>query len=180
MKVKYLFLVALILAVTSIGFAQSKTESTSGIRAVDFKNFNYGADCNKTVLMPEDKLVLKNGHQGDDLAYSDLDSVKYVDFNGDGKEEAFVVIDGQTGGSQGVYVGAFVFAFQKGSAKKIWSMCFERSDAKLQGKTIIFTSPDWLKSDPHCCFSRIMTQTFAWKGSKIALISTKIRKNDNN
>lgn len=122
---------------------------------------------------------MKNGHQGDDLAYSDLDTVEYADFNGDGKEEAFVVIDGQTGGSQGVYIGAFVFAYQKGAAKKIWSQCFERSDAKLQGKSIIFTRPVWLKSDPHCCFSQIATETYAWKGSKIALISTKKKKADN-
>ena len=38
MKIKCLLLTALILAFTSIDFAQSKTESSSGIRAVDFKS----------------------------------------------------------------------------------------------------------------------------------------------
>jgi hypothetical protein len=182
MKIKCLFLTALLLAVTSIGFAQSKTNSTSGIRKVDFKNFNYGEDCNETILSSEDELILKKGHQGDkgDTAWADLSSVKYVDFDGDGKEEAFVVIDGQSGGSQGVYLAAYVFADQKGSAKKIWSYCFERSGVKLQGKTIIFRRPDWLKDEPSCCPSRVSTETFAWKRSKIALISTKISKYPDN
>ncbi len=42
MKIKYLFLAALILVVTSIGFAQSKTKvKPSGIRSVDFFNYSH-------------------------------------------------------------------------------------------------------------------------------------------
>ena len=71
MKFKCLFLIALLLTVASVGFAQSKTNSIYGIRKVDFKNFNYGADCSKTVPLGVDNLVLKNGHKGDDQAYAD-------------------------------------------------------------------------------------------------------------
>jgi hypothetical protein len=186
MKIKIVLLTALILAFSSIGFAQSKTtrktaNTTSDIREVDFKNFDYGALCageHKFLAVPEDKLVLRKGHQqqGDEMNYADLGSVQYVDFDADGKEEAFVVINGQTAGSSNRYLAAYVFAYQNGSAKQIWTQCEESSVAVLKGRSILFTRPEWVGDDAHCCFSYARTDTYGWKGSEIALISTKREK----
>src|SRR3954468_12437308 len=97
---------ALIVFVCHIsGSAQQATAgAASEVRKVDFKNFNYGAVCagyHKFLPTdPDQRLVLHNGHVSfDELNYADLGSVKYVDFDGDGEEEAFVLINGQTSGS---------------------------------------------------------------------------------
>jgi hypothetical protein len=153
------------------------SQAASEIRKVDFQNFDYGTLCagEHKFLALEGKLVLSRGHQqqGDELNYADLGSVEYVDFDGDGKEEAFVVIKGQTAGSSNGYLAAYVFADRGGSAKQIWTQCEENSVAVLQGRSILFTRPEWVGDDAHCCFSYQTTDTYGWKGSEIALISTK-------
>lgn len=162
--------------------AAAESKTAAGIRQVDFKNFDYGALCegeHKFLPVPEGNLVLSKGHQqqGDELNYADLGSVKYVDFDGDGTEEAFVIINGQTSGSSNQYLAAYVFAYKDGAARRIWSQCEENSLAVLRGRTIIFTRPEWVGDDAHCCFSYIATDTYGWKGSDIALLSTKRKKN---
>ena len=124
------------------------------------------------------RLILLNGHaeQGDSSNFTDLGAVNYVDFNRDGKDEAFVVINGQTSGSSNGYVAAYVFAYQNGRAKQIWSKCEESSSSELKGRSIVFISPEWRKNDAHCCFSLISTGTYGWKGSKIALLSLTHKK----
>lgn len=174
---------ALLLAFSSIGFAQSKT--TSGIRKVDFKNFNYGRLCpgiHKFLpVEASDRLVLRNGHAqlGDEMNYADLGSVKYVDFDGDGKEEAFVVINGQTSGSSNTFLAAYVFAYRNGKARQIWTKCEENSNAELKGRSILFTYPEWVGNDAHCCPSYFTTDTYLWKGSRLARISKKRKASSN-
>lgn len=186
MKLKLVIFAAALLALGPAAPAQSKRtagarRAAAGIRKVDFRNFDYGALCegeHKFFTPPVERLVLKRGHQqqGDRLNYANLGSVRYVDFDGDGSEEAFVVIKGQSAGSSGSYLAAYVFAYENGSAKKIWSQCEENSVATLKGKTILFTRPDWADEDAHCCFSFVRTDTYGWKGSELALVSTKRAK----
>ena len=177
MKIRCFGLIAFIFAIASLTSAQSN----AAIRKVDFKNFNYGALCagpHKFFSRPAKKLVLRHGHQqhGDELNYADLGSVDYVDLNKDGRDEAFVIVNGQTAGSSNSYLAAYVFSFERGRARQIWSKCEENSSAELKGRSIVFTSPEWLKNDAHCCFSYITTSTYGWKGSRVALLSSKRKK----
>jgi hypothetical protein len=177
LKIKFVLLATLFLAFSSTGFSQSKT--SSGIRKVDFKNFNYGRLCpgvHKFLpLEPGDRLVLRKGHAqlGDEMNYADLGSVEYVDFDGDGKEEAFIVINGQTSGSSNTFRAAYVFAYGSGKARQIWAKCEENSDAELKGRSILFTYPEWVGNDAHCCPSYFTTDTYLWKGAHFARISKK-------
>lgn len=160
----------------------AETSQTSEIRKVDFRNFDYGENCageHKFLGVLDDRLVLSKGHQqqqGDELNYADFGSVKYVDFDGDGNEEAFVIVNGQTSGSSNSYLAAYVFAYRDGSARQIWTRCEENSGVKLKGNQILFTRPEWAESDAHCCFSQIATETYGWKDSGIVLLSTKKKK----
>ncbi len=177
MKIKCFTLAAVIFAAVSVGSAQQN----SGIRTVDFKNFDYGTLCggaHKFMSFDGEKLVLKKGHaeQGDEMNFTDLGSVKYADFNHDGKDEAFVVINGQTAGSSGGFRAAYIFGYEREHAKQIWSKCEEGSNAELKGLKVVFTSPDWLKTDAHCCFSYIKTDTYGWKSGKIGLISSSRKR----
>lgn len=176
MKKLTLCFIALLLFTTGV-FAQSRTKKpirkitkpTSDIRKVDFKNFNYGGD----------NPVLRNGHQklGEgEMDYVDLTSVKYIDFDGDGKEEAFVVIDGSTSGSSGSFIDAYVFAYRNGSAQQIWHKSNERSGAVLKGRLILFTYPEYVGDDAHCCPSYATTDTYSWKNSGFNRISKKRKR----
>jgi hypothetical protein len=169
----------LVLAAAAVS-AQT-TKRSSAIEKIDFKNFSYGRLCsggNTWAPLPTVNMALKNGHQNYDKdapdAAADLTSVEYVDFNGDGNEEAFVVVNGSTAAASGDhFVAAYVFALQNGKARQVWSRCSENSAAKLEGKTIVFSSPEFLKKDPHCCPSFDTTFTYGWKNSGIAMISKK-------
>lgn len=179
MKTRSIVLIFIILAFASLGFAQTK----SGIRKVDFKNYNYGTFCggpHKFLALTGSKLVLRRGHanQGDESNFTNLGSVRYIDLDGDGREEAFVIINGQTSGSSPVYVAAYVFGYQDGRAKQLWTKCEEYSVTELYGRTIVFTSPEWLKGDAHCCFSYISTTNYALRGGKVVLVSTTRKRRD--
>ena len=164
---KVLFLLCLVCVFGLSGFAQSE------IRKVDFKNFAYGEAC-----FPNN-LVLRKGHQkwGDSVYdTADLSSVKYIDFDGDGREEAFVVVNWSTSGSAGGGIETFVFTYLNGSAHQIWSKCSEGASAILRGRSIIFTYPEYVGDDAHCCPSYETTDTYAWKGSSIIRISKKRKR----
>ncbi|HVF55737.1 MAG TPA: hypothetical protein VM934_06280 [Pyrinomonadaceae bacterium] len=179
-------------ALITNGVGQTKTKRTkspaaaaAGIRRIDFKNYNYGRLCgvrdDSWVALPEVDLVLRRGHQKYDEGekdYADLGSVKYVDFDGDGKEEAFVVIKGSTSTAAGdAFLSAYVFAYQNGAARQIWSKCNENSTAVLRGRSILFTYNEYVGEDAHCCPSYLTTNTYGWKNSAIALISKKRKPN---
>lgn len=184
MRINLFVLAAVLLAVTAVSFPQAPPPYRyESIRKVDFRNFNYGPLCpgtHKFLALTSTRLDLRNGHQehGDSANYADLGSVTYVDLDGDGRDEAFVVIKGQTSGSSNGYVSAYVFALKVGSATQLWSKCEENSTAKLKGRTVIFTSPQWLANDAHCCFSYVSTATYGWKGKGLALLSTTRKKSD--
>ncbi|HEY0426314.1 MAG TPA: hypothetical protein VGC76_00780 [Pyrinomonadaceae bacterium] len=180
----------IILALAASGAAQSKkrnierktTKTTSTIRKIDFKNFNYGQLCGGyhkfLPIEKSDRLVLRKGHAefGDESNYADLGSVKYVDFDGDGQEEAFVIINGQTSGSSNDYLATYVFAYQNGKPKQIWTKCEENSAAELKSRTILFTYPEWIGDAAHCCPTYFTTDSYAWKGAGLARIARKRKK----
>jgi hypothetical protein len=184
-KHSLLLLMAILLLVESGAAQTGRKRTASDIQKIDFKNFNYGRLCgvrdDSWVPIPNVRLVLQKGHQqyGDESEHVDLRSVKYVDFDGDGKDEAFVVIDGSTATAAGnVFLAAYVFAYHNGSARQIWSKCNEHSRAVLRGRSILFTYPEYVGEDAHCCPSYLTTKTYAWKGSTIALISKRRKKNN--
>jgi len=180
-----LLLMAILLWAPNVAAQTRGNKIAANIHNIDFKNFNYGRLCgvrdDSWVPIPNVRLVLRKGHQqyGDESEHVDLRSVKYVDFDGDGKEEAFVVIDGSTATAAGdVFLAAYVFVYRNGSARQIWSKCNEHSRAVLRGRSILFTYPEYVGEDAHCCPSYLTTKTYAWKGSTIALISKRRKKNN--
>jgi hypothetical protein len=183
MKTRSFILIVVIVASVTATLSQRQNARPQGIRKVDFKNFNYGTLCggpHKFLAVTGNKLILRHGHatQGDAANFTDLGSVRYKDLDGDGREEAFVIINGQTSGSSNTYLAAYVFGHQNGRAKQLWTRCEENSTAELDGRTIVFTSPEWLKGDAHCCFRYVLTTNYALRGGKVVPVSTT-RKRSN-
>ncbi len=163
-----LFMVALFCVLPGLADAQS-AEASISIRKIDFRNFDYPACDGPTAQ-------LRNGkHQYGDSEHdvAKLRRVWYVDLNGDGRNEAFVVVDWSSSGSVGGGVNAYVFAMQNGLPAAIWMRCNGRSGAELVGKTIKFYYPEYVGNDPNCCPSYKATDTYAWRRGGLTRISKK-------
>ena len=163
----YLIPAYLLLMMTAPAFGQSK----HGIRSVDFRNFTYHWD--------GDKFALHDGKysEGDDASWFSykLISVKYVDFDGDGNDEAFVVVDFRTSGTYDHGQGYYVFAYRGGKPRILLQEWREKPwSARVRGRAIIIAAPFW-KGGGLCCPSGLETSVYRWRGSRFARVSRKRR-----
>jgi hypothetical protein len=120
MKIKLVMLTALLLAFSSIGFAQSGTTQTaSGIRGVDFLNYSYqGTVCSEDSGLPKTVRVRNGKYKDRDKNFFDINKkeIVYGDVNGDGNEDAVILIRcGNTGGSLRAFE-VHAYSFQNGKA----------------------------------------------------------------
>ncbi len=120
MRIKIVLLTALLLAFSSVGFAQSGTAKTaSGIRSVDFLNYSYqGTACSEDSGLPK-TVKLRNGKYSDRYKnFFDIDKkeIVYGDVNGDGNEDAILLIRcGSSAGSLRAFE-VHAYSFQNGKA----------------------------------------------------------------
>ncbi|HMH42690.1 MAG TPA: hypothetical protein VK557_04355 [Pyrinomonadaceae bacterium] len=93
MKIKIALLAVFILAFSSITFAQSKT--ASGIRSIDFLNYSYqGSVCGEDAGLPKTVKVRNGKFKDSDNNFFNIakEEIVYGDVNGDGSEDAVVLI----------------------------------------------------------------------------------------
>jgi len=121
MKIKCLFLVALILAVTSISFAQAKTKvKASGIRSVDFLNYSYRSSvCSEDLGTAKTVKFRKGRFKAAGNFFNIIgNKVIYADADGDGSEDAILqIICGASNSSTLRLFEIPVYSFQNGRAK---------------------------------------------------------------
>lgn len=144
MRIKIALLTTLLLAFSSTGFAQSKTKAiapdvivqnlyaaqaeghaaptsntTSDIRSVDFLNYSYhGSVCSEDVGLPKTVKVRNGNFKDRDSNFFEIvkEEIAYGDVNGDGSEDAVVLI--RCGSAAGT-LRAFevhAYSFQNGQA----------------------------------------------------------------
>jgi hypothetical protein len=156
-------------------FLTSSVQAQRGraIRSVDFRNFTY------EIL--EQQVRLRNGKwEGRDVGAghddADLVAVRYVDFDGDGQEEAAVDIHAGVNGMMRWEEEYFVFAYRNGTPQQIFHEEREQgTKMNIIGKSIIISAPSWEGTDAHCCPSAIAVETYAWRGSRFVRISRRLR-----
>ena len=102
-----------------------------------------------------------------------LKEVKFVDFDRDGRVEAFVTVAWTTAGSSGGGMNAYVYRLGNKGLEQIWSKCNERSGFELKGNSILYDYPEYVGDDAHCCPSYLTTETYAWRGKGITRIAKK-------
>jgi hypothetical protein len=159
-----------------------------GIRSVDFRNFTYRREAKpnsniwgmsvepKTIVLRRGRNMVKGEYTSGEYG-STLDTIKYVDFDGDGKEEAFVVV----GTSQEV-AGAyweqdyFVFAYRNGAPVPVFhEYRYKPSGVRVVGRSIIISAYLWGENDGHCCPSAIETATYRWRGTGFVRVSRNLK-----
>jgi hypothetical protein len=144
------------------------------IRSVDFSNFAYnsGASIDKIVL--QNGIYLKGTPPVQDK--SRIASLRYVDVDRDGKEEAAIVIETAVSGSMLWCRDYYVFAYRNGTAQQVFHEWRERGGRMLiRGRAIEITAPVW-KEDAHCCPSLSETVTYRWRNSAFVVESRRQRR----
>jgi hypothetical protein len=143
------------------------------IRQVDFRNFTY-----KTTSESNVTVVLRNGRSKDVEARceSELESVKYVDFDGDGDEEALVAINTDCEVAGALWNGDyFVFAYRNGAPVQIFhESSLKPEGIRVAGKSLIITAPFWRDNDAGCCPSANEILIYRWRGQGFVRVSRRL------
>ncbi|HEY2846564.1 MAG TPA: hypothetical protein VGI80_02035 [Pyrinomonadaceae bacterium] len=161
---KVIFVVLITAAAATAAFAEDD------IHAVDFKNFTYEPSCAGETPT---KLRVKNGeysketpHDGytDRLEFSVI-AVEYGDITSDGKDEAVILSNCNTGGT-GRFTEGFVYTMKAGKASLLARVPGgDRADGglrsiKVEGGLLVveFNDPD--KAAGACCPEGVVIQKF--------------------
>lgn len=168
------------------------------IRLVDFANFTYPVSGH---LLGHDRLEWLNIRvsakreihlvKGSDLAKTSsfvmggkiyaqyegftLESVKFADLTGDGNNEAIVVLEYHTGGTQTTnYVYIYTLQDRK---PKLLAYCHtgDRGDSGLykvygSGGLLVFELFDPAKQSGECCSAGLVIRRFKWRGGRFEVI----------
>lgn len=176
--------ICILTATISTTLAQRK----HGVRSVDFRNFSYHCQFKsssniwgmkvdpKTIVLRRGRNMVKGEHSEGEYG-SAVDSIKYLDFDGDGKEEAFVVVS-TTQEAAGAYWEAdyFVFAYRDGVSLPVFhEYRYKPSGVQVMGKSIVITAYLWREDDAHCCPSSIETSVYGWRGAGLVRISRRLK-----
>jgi hypothetical protein len=169
-----------LLFILAIGVELSFAQSQRGIRSVDFYNFTYKVDGRAKVTLKNGRYKKKYFPDSNALFTSKLAVLKYADFDGDGEEEAVVLIQSRdSGGSSHGDNDYFVFAYRAGKPRQIFHEYREGPEGLcLKNRSIIITAEAWEGiSVPHCCPPFTETKIYRWRGSHFALVKTYRQKN---
>jgi hypothetical protein len=145
------------------------SQSRVGVRSVDFRNFDYGS------RPGADRIVLRNGRTVEQTfgqPYGKLTAVRYVDLDGDGGEEAVVVVTTNLFGSGGYERNYYVYAFRNGKLLKSLHEYREQGRRiRIKNRALIIVAPYWDNPVPHCCPRYIETKAYKWVAA--GLVETK-------
>ncbi|MDQ2936930.1 MAG: hypothetical protein M3R67_05415 [Acidobacteriota bacterium] len=148
----------------------NRANAVSGIRSIDFRNFTYtgkGAA----------PLVLRDGREageGDDGR--NLLAVKYVDFNGDGNEEALVTIATGKRGEGGYAEEYYVYSERNGKPRQIFHESRQKPQLmRVKGRSILIVAPFWRSTDAGCCPSALETAVYSWRASGFLRVSRQLK-----
>ena len=146
-------------------------QTKDGIRSVNFSNFTYELD-------PRNKIVLRNGLSREE---EKLIRLTYVDINGDGREEAVIVIRDLEPGSGPISMQYFVYDFHKGSARQIFHEWKEGPNGLcIRGQSLMITAASWADDRvpiPHCCPEYTERKIYQLRGSTFVVTSRRRWKN---
>lgn len=156
-------------------FAQTKTS----IRSVDFYNFTYDTG-------PSNKIALRKGLSREEpiprmFSEERLILLRYVDLNGDGREEAVIAIRDLEPGSGPISMDYFVYEFHEGSVRQIFHESQEGPKGLcINGRSLIITAASWTDEHvrvPHCCPEYTERKVYQLRGSRFVVTSRRRWKN---
>ncbi|HEV8482579.1 MAG TPA: hypothetical protein VGV87_03385 [Blastocatellia bacterium] len=150
-------------------------QNSLGIRSVDFRNFDYGSQPG------EGRVLLRKGRSNEKtfgIPNSKLTAVKYADLDGDGREEAVVVIKTNLFGSGGYDEHYYVFTYRNGVPRRLFDEYKEQGRGiRIKDGALMIVAPYWDTEVPHCCPKYIETKAYRLKGSRLVVVKRWLRRN---
>lgn len=146
-----------------------------GLRAVDFRNFTYNLG-----QKGSPSVVLSDGRgRAKDHPETKLVSIRYLDFNADGLEEAIIVLGtGQTGDAD-YAEDYYVFEYYQERARPLFHEWRERPQGMiLDHQSLSIIAPYWRAGDASCCPSAVETVVYRWNGAGFVLAARRLRARD--
>jgi hypothetical protein len=118
------------------------TQNNSQIRTVDFRNFRFPGFYDKEIRLNNGKQEITRRCGGTIYTFQE---VLYVDFTGDGGEEALVSVEDFSGcGSSGVSYNYYVYTIRSGHPFLLWRLATGSEglgglkNFRLEGKELVF------------------------------------------
>ena len=148
------------------------------IELVDFRNHTYSL----VRFGHPDTITLEKGRAKfpDDPKVApgiSLLSVRYGDLDGDGLEEALVVLRYDSAGSALDYDYCFVFRMGPAGPKIWYSDQYESAAAiVLVGDTVVVNAPFWLPKDAHCCPTYDARYTIKSTAGKLGVVAKRLHR----
>jgi hypothetical protein len=177
----WLCLAPLILFAT-VASAQ-KAGGAGDIHHVDFKNFTYRPFC---IYEKPVSVRTRNGEytreRGDDKMAFEVRSVNYGDLTGDGRDEAVVLTNCNTGGT-GQFSEGFVFTMRRGRPVLLTRIAGgDRAfgglaGAKVEDRLLIVES--YAPEEPGsgaCCPKYVETARYRWNGRRLVKVGKTVRR----
>jgi hypothetical protein len=177
---KAIFIVLVTAAAATAAFAQADVHS------VDFKNFTYEPSCAGETPT---KVRVKNGEYSKetpqdgytDRFYFNVMAVEYGDVTGDGKDEAVILSNCNTGGT-GQFTEGFVYTIKAGKPSLLIRVPGgDRADGglrsfKTDGGLLVVEFNDPEKAAGACCPEGIVIQKLRISGSKLLEAGNPIKR----
>lgn len=144
--------------------------AVSGIRSIDFRNFTYMRKDSETLVLRDGKEA-GEGEEGRKLL-----AVKYVDFNGDGNEEALVTIFTGRRSEGGYSEEYYVYSERDGRPRQLFHESRQKPQLmRVKGRSILIVAPFWRSTDAGCCPSALETAVYSWRGSGFVRVSRQLK-----
>jgi hypothetical protein len=166
-----------------IALVQLAAAAQADIHGVDFKNFTYEPMC---AGESASKVRVRNGEYAraaaDDPLYVNVVAIEYGDLTGDGKDEAVILSNCNTGGT-GQFTEGFVYTLRNGKPSLLGRVPGgDRADGglrsiKVEGGNLVveFNDPD--KAAGACCSEGIVIQKYSMSsGGKLAEVGAPIKR----
>jgi len=167
------FLVAAMVA------AELLPSRVSDIHQVDFRNFTYRVWGDHEVQARNGKGIRPRDSDSSDPVISSIETA-YGDLNGDGRDEAAVVVYFTAGGNA-TFSEGFVYTVKSGSVQVldtfdggshpwngIWTVVISKGELVVERES----------GSCHACLEEIVTTRYRWDGARLRPVSVSRRKWD--
>lgn len=104
-----------------------------------------------------------------------LDQIEYGDLDGDGAEEAVIVV--HSGGTAGA-PGFLLYREGVPAPKLVLAETGYKLGVQIVGGDLVIAQPHYVGFEPNCCPSAIVTTTAALSGDRLAPFATEVTPND--
>jgi hypothetical protein len=150
-------------------------ENKRRIRSVDFRNFDFGSRPGAHRVQLRDGRTVEETYGKPN---SRLTTVKYADFDGDGQEDAAIVVTTLLFGSGAFDQDYYVFTYKGGIVRKVFHDYREQGRGiRIQEGALIIVAPYWDESNPHCCPEYIETIVWRWRKSSFVMTKRRLKRN---